>query len=95
MSAGVLNEGYYAKTSTSIPESVRGGFDYQEFANNAYNDRAKGNPYLNVRFVSTVFGTDLSSRTNVWLRCTRTSTSEYTFRAATADYTITTWNYNK
>lgn len=95
MSAGVLNEAYYPKTSTYLPESVRGGFDYQDLENNAYNDRAKGNPYITVRCVSTVFGTDLSSRTNVWLRCTRTSTTEYSFRAGTADFTITSWNYNK
>ena len=95
MSAGQLSEVYYQKNSTSIPTYVRGDFDYQQFANEAYNDRVKGNTHMSVRYISTVFGTDLSSRTNVWLMCTRTSTTATQFRAGTADYTITTWNYNK
>lgn len=79
-------------SNTFFTKPSLGGYDY-DIANYSYNKYDKSG--VNMRMgVSGAMTTDLSSRTNVWLRFTGNGTSEFRYLSST-DLTLTTWNYNK
>ena len=89
---GAETEKGFTRAGQTVYEKVTAA----EFEEYAYEDEIKSRDFMTHTYVSTVFGTNLSSYENVWLRFYRTQSSTYGWDASLSTaYTITNWNNNK
>ena len=84
----------YTSTSTSDASFVRQELRYPiDMENKGY--KYDKNAQMTYLYVNSAMTTDISNRTNVWLRCYYSYTGSDLADFTTNDYTITTWNYRK